>query len=222
MCGSLRVQDGPLKPCDFGGTTALVALRIGEVRAPLPHTVSAPLLFLHLRAIVVDAALCLCLVSEAVQLLEQHVGGISRWAIARPRWHAAELRACSVGARHPSLVTRVAWPARQVLYVAHAGDSRAVLASDGEALRLTADHKPDRPDECARVWVRPPPQRSLLCATAAPCWACGRGQLLHSNALSFEIALCGMTPGQLFGENDAILVMVKTLKSISQNAQHVL
>lgn len=67
----MRAQDGPLKPCEFGGTTALVALRIGEV-----------------------------------------------------------------------------------LYVAHAGDSRAVLASDRKALRLTADHKPDRPDECARVWVR--------------------------------------------------------------------
>ena len=69
---SAHAQDGPLKPCEFGGTTALVALRIGEV-----------------------------------------------------------------------------------LYMAHAGDSCAVLASDGKALRLTVDHKPDRPDECARVWVRP-------------------------------------------------------------------
>ena len=51
----------------------------------------------------------------------------------------------------------------QVLYVAHAGDSRAVLASDGEALRLTSDHKPDRPDECARVWVRAPAHDPLLC-----------------------------------------------------------
>ncbi|KAK9839238.1 hypothetical protein WJX81_003454 [Elliptochloris bilobata] len=65
-----RAIDGPLKPCEFGGTTALVALRISDV-----------------------------------------------------------------------------------LYVAHAGDSRAVLSSDSQALRLTSDHKPDRPDECARVWA---------------------------------------------------------------------
>ena len=53
----------------------------------------------------------------------------------------------------------------EVLYVAHAGDSRAVLASGGKALRLTADHKPDRPDECARVWVRP----RLACLFLARC-----------------------------------------------------
>ena len=95
--GSMRAQDSPLKPCEFGGTTALVALRIGEV-----------------------------------------------------------------------------------LYVAHAGDSRAVLASDGKALRLTADHKPDRPDECARVWVRP---RVILFAHAVR--ACAQ------NTLFFE----GLPPG---------------------------
>ncbi len=72
--------------------------------------------------------------------------------------------ACSRAASLPGArrVTPTVRPARQVLYVAHAGDSRAVLASDGEALRLTADHKPDRPDECVRVWVRPSPQRFVL------------------------------------------------------------
>jgi len=39
------------------------------------------------------------------------------------------------------------------LYVAHAGDCRAVLCSGEkwEATRLTEDHKPDRPDEKARI-----------------------------------------------------------------------
>ena len=37
------------------------------------------------------------------------------------------------------------------LYSAHAGDSRAVLSRNGQALALTNDHKPDRPDEKARI-----------------------------------------------------------------------
>ncbi|KAI8463922.1 MAG: phosphatase 2C-like domain-containing protein [Monoraphidium minutum] len=39
----------------------------------------------------------------------------------------------------------------QVLYAAHAGDSRAVLCRDGAALRLTEDHKPQLPRERARI-----------------------------------------------------------------------
>ncbi|GBG00547.1 serine threonine phosphatase [Raphidocelis subcapitata] len=39
----------------------------------------------------------------------------------------------------------------QVLYAAHAGDSRAVLCRDGSALRLTEDHKPHLPRERARI-----------------------------------------------------------------------
>lgn len=37
------------------------------------------------------------------------------------------------------------------LYAAHAGDSRAVLCRNGEALRLTEDHKPNVPRERKRV-----------------------------------------------------------------------
>jgi protein phosphatase 1L len=37
------------------------------------------------------------------------------------------------------------------LYVAHAGDSRAILRRQGEAERLTIDHKPGRVDESERV-----------------------------------------------------------------------
>lgn len=38
------------------------------------------------------------------------------------------------------------------LTVAHAGDTRAVLAvSDGDTVRLSADHRPSRPDEAARI-----------------------------------------------------------------------
>jgi hypothetical protein len=37
------------------------------------------------------------------------------------------------------------------LVVAHVGDSRAVLGEAGGALALTADHKPNRPDERARI-----------------------------------------------------------------------
>ena len=38
-----------------------------------------------------------------------------------------------------------------VLWTAHAGDCRAVLASGGGALQLTQDHKPDAPAEKARI-----------------------------------------------------------------------
>lgn len=45
--------------------------------------------------------------------------------------------------------------AMQVLYVAHAGDSGAVMACSSFdlhfPLRLTTDHKPNRPDEHARI-----------------------------------------------------------------------
>ena len=38
-----------------------------------------------------------------------------------------------------------------VVTCANVGDSRAVLARDGGAVDLSQDHKPDRPDEQARV-----------------------------------------------------------------------
>jgi len=37
------------------------------------------------------------------------------------------------------------------IYAANAGDSRAVLGSSGQAIALTDDHKPDRPDEKERI-----------------------------------------------------------------------
>ena len=37
------------------------------------------------------------------------------------------------------------------LYVANAGDSRAVLCSNGNAIALSDDHKPNRPDERQRI-----------------------------------------------------------------------
>ena len=37
------------------------------------------------------------------------------------------------------------------LYVAHVGDSRAVLCKNGKAVTLTEDHKPDRYDERRRI-----------------------------------------------------------------------
>lgn len=39
------MQDGPLKPCDFGGTTALVVLRIEDVRAHLVICLVGQVLF---------------------------------------------------------------------------------------------------------------------------------------------------------------------------------
>lgn len=40
------------------------------------------------------------------------------------------------------------------LYAAHCGDTRAVMSRNGEALRLTEDHKPNLPRERKRVEVR--------------------------------------------------------------------
>ena len=37
------------------------------------------------------------------------------------------------------------------LVLAHVGDSRAVLGENGEAVPLTSDHKPNRPDERERI-----------------------------------------------------------------------
>ncbi|KAF8061168.1 ABI1 [Scenedesmus sp. PABB004] len=45
----------------------------------------------------------------------------------------------------------VAVVGRAEVFVAHCGDSRAVLCRQGTAIPLTRDHKPDRPDERARV-----------------------------------------------------------------------
>lgn len=39
----------------------------------------------------------------------------------------------------------------QLLYTAHVGDSRGVLVRDGEAARLTEDHKPLNPQERQRI-----------------------------------------------------------------------
>ncbi|XP_072954636.1 probable protein phosphatase 2C 68 [Typha angustifolia] len=45
----------------------------------------------------------------------------------------------------------VAMVACDRILVANCGDSRAVLSRDGEAIPLSDDHKPDRPDELARI-----------------------------------------------------------------------
>ena len=38
-----------------------------------------------------------------------------------------------------------------MLYVANLGDSRAVLCRDNQALDMSYDHKPDNPNELARI-----------------------------------------------------------------------
>jgi len=43
---------------------------------------------------------------------------------------------------------------QSVLYVANVGDTRAVLARSGHAVRLTVDHKPSLPEETARITER--------------------------------------------------------------------
>lgn len=43
------------------------------------------------------------------------------------------------------------WVVCQLLYTAHVGDSRAILVRDGEAARLTEDHKPSLPEEYERI-----------------------------------------------------------------------
>lgn len=40
---------------------------------------------------------------------------------------------------------------RRHIWVAHCGDSRAVIQRNGDSVALTMDHKPDRPDELARI-----------------------------------------------------------------------
>ena len=64
--------------------------------------------------------------------------------------------------------------AGDVLYAAHAGDSRAVLCRGGSALRLTEDHKPNLPAERERVESAGALCSAALCAAA-----------LHSELLSW-------------------------------------
>ncbi len=56
----MRMQDGPLKPCDFGGTTALVALRIGEVCALLPCPVALCLVGVGMESYSILCWPCAC------------------------------------------------------------------------------------------------------------------------------------------------------------------
>jgi serine/threonine protein phosphatase PrpC len=45
----------------------------------------------------------------------------------------------------------VAYITNSMLYVANAGDSRCVLGRRGCAVDMSYDHKPDNPDELARI-----------------------------------------------------------------------
>ena len=45
----------------------------------------------------------------------------------------------------------VALIADKILYVANAGDSRCVLSSKGQAVEMSIDHKPENPEERARI-----------------------------------------------------------------------
>jgi protein phosphatase 1G len=40
---------------------------------------------------------------------------------------------------------------KNTLYVANAGDSRTVLCRNGSAFEMSVDHKPDNPEEFARI-----------------------------------------------------------------------
>ncbi|WIA23673.1 hypothetical protein OEZ85_000373 [Tetradesmus obliquus] len=62
----------------------------------------------------------------------------------------AELAGTEVGEVVGSTAV-VAVVSRTEVFVAHCGDSRAVLCRKGGAIQLTSDHKPDRSDEAARV-----------------------------------------------------------------------
>lgn len=65
---------------------------------------------------------------------------------------------CEMAAlQQPRLVINARWAAPSAgnqLYAAHCGDTRAVMSRNGEALRLTEDHKPNLPRERKRVEVR--------------------------------------------------------------------
>jgi protein phosphatase 2C len=45
----------------------------------------------------------------------------------------------------------IAIVSRRHIWVAHCGDSRAVIQRNGDSVALTMDHKPERPDELARI-----------------------------------------------------------------------
>ncbi len=67
--------------------------------------------------------------------------------LALPPTHQALISAaCTCCYRDPA--------AGNQLYAAHCGDTRAVMSRNGEALRLTEDHKPNLPRERKRVEVR--------------------------------------------------------------------
>ena len=70
------------------------------------------------------------------------------------------------------------------LYVAHCGDSRAVLVEPDGVVGLTRDHKPADPAEAARIQVCIPELPTLSCALSscatAACHHLGKEQHAHT------------------------------------------
>ncbi|KAF8776429.1 hypothetical protein HU200_003510 [Digitaria exilis] len=58
------------------------------------------------------------------------------------------------------------------LVVANCGDSRAVLCSGGAAIPLSADHKPDRPDELERIHAAGGRVIFWTAPACSACWPC--------------------------------------------------
>jgi serine/threonine protein phosphatase PrpC len=91
---------------------------------------------------------------------------------------------------------------RGAVTVANAGDSRCVLCRGGAAVDLSSDHKPDLPEElarieevgaqipiyCPRVWLSDPPQTALTQSAADK-------SRLPEDVVCIEEAGCFCDPG---------------------------
>ncbi|KAG2494976.1 hypothetical protein HYH03_006909 [Edaphochlamys debaryana] len=108
-----------------------------------------------LGAVAGDATMLDCFARNMEQpgISPEALGGLQ--AAFRRSFRSLDDRICQEGAErglpHDGTTALVSVQVGPKLYTANAGDCRAVICRDGRALRLSRDHKPELPEERARI-----------------------------------------------------------------------